>query len=180
MLRYSSNFFIDGEPGNGLYIDWNFQVYEQQVRDILNTIAGSRSGRVLIDAIRNRVDIIPWQFQRPNNQCNATANVNPPDIRNVSRALARGIRSGRLVGRGTGAASQIQFTPDFFIPSSPLFCFGSGAGTRVDEVFFHEMVHALSISAGVSNTRSLVGSPLAGFGSIYEYYAVVITNVYSS
>jgi len=177
-------FVIDGRAGTGMYPHWTVADYEHAVALVITRILNWASGRAIVQGLRHRVRVIPFHNGAPN-VCDARTNVLPPrTVERVGRALRAGqtvpTRQGTVVGLGSGAPSEIRYTPGHFSHGNALYCNPDGAGIAPEEVLVHEVVHATVNSAGVQDLAPLpAGGPL-GFQSRGEYYAVIITNVFSS
>jgi len=78
-------------------------------------------------------------------------------------------------GLGTGTDTAVDFSPDLFASEAARRLF-SGPGSKVDEMLFHEMVHASRTMHGV-NFRLPISQ---GYTNEEEYISVVMTNVYLS
>lgn len=157
--------------------------YIGQVREQFEPIKSSMTGRALLDEIRDtghRLRIVPyWTWYKP------SANAVPwdgfifgetaEDMESWKAATARGsavvIQSDGtpLMGAGSGAHSQIRFTPSMYHARS-------GPGQAPDEVLFHELVHASREMKGVF-FRMPVNK---GYLDLEEYLAIILCNVYLS
>ncbi len=78
---------------------------------------------------------------------------------------------------GTGAGSNVKifFDPDGFMQSNCVNL--TGAGSQIDEVLFHEMVHALRYMQGKSKC---IPTDNVRYDHEEEFLAIVVTNVYIS
>lgn len=168
-------------------MDWSPESYERAVQQIILRIKSTQSGRAIVNALRHNVQIVPYDFSvASSDQCNAGTRIqNRSTVDANARALRRGVElpynngNNTITGRGTGTAGIILYTPGFFSPGNQLYCLQSGAGLSPEEVLVHEILHTVAYSNGIADPRTLP-APLSHFHSVGEYYAVVITNIYSS
>ncbi len=163
--------------------------YGRSVRDVLNTLNGQVTGRVILEAIQGSGHQIVIQPYNPTPQDPQNAYASPTDWSaatpqgqqalqcggpNQGQPLIQstywGFSSAPVEGTGSGSNSVVYFTPSMW--SAP-----GGPGSRADQILLHEMLHAyrqmrgrlLCMSAGMGN-----------YDTFEEYFAIVITNMYMS
>jgi hypothetical protein len=155
--------------------------YEQEVAGTLDTIQCSRVGRLVVQSLTRQLTIIPYTGNRRN------AEAYPDRLSAAGEKGAfqyiRGVlqfKNGvpKRYIRGGGSDSTIEFTPSMFQTSGmpPGVRQMITSGSRRDEILFHEMTHASHHMAGKLNRSD---AP-PGFGSKEEFWAVMMTNIYSS
>lgn len=92
--------------------------------------------------------------------------------------------TGRTTGTGHGSDAQILFNPGVYADAMGAYVAEPNsrrnwARERSDRVLLHEMVHALSDVSG-RNAKSGYWSTVAGYGSLEEFTACTVRNVYTS
>jgi len=141
------------------------QTFETSIQTIINTIRTRNSGRILLtrlQASNKRVLIYPYtQSDRDNMGHNAYA-----QARNFSAA-----NRGRH-GPGRGSASEVHFSPGMWR--------GQRVQSETDEVLFHELCHSLRQVNGLQRFASGNYRHIASFENVEEFFAAMVTSVYSS
>lgn len=180
---------------------WNVADFQNEVLGLLAEIGNTRSGDALLNNLLQEVLIIPVQdsigaanaghMMGYTNSC--------IDIDLVDAAIgtefvvlnAMGTQ-GTLDARYDKAAQRprsgsdviIQFTPDFYDASSPLFQ-TFGGDFRPDCILFHELVHAARMTRGEDDGSRLEAIPLprgdlSRYHDVEEFLAIMLTNIYRS
>jgi Effector protein len=168
--------------------------YKQRVTDAFSPIAGSPTGRALLDEIAanagHSVHIIPYWHNVSSTGYFNSMTVPVPDTETLSNLIdgfksdwpdsfARGttIPAGPAkggTGTGKGADVVIFNSPEMSDPRTrgrP-----SVPGVEPDEVLFHELVHASRQLRGVQTLSPVSG----GYDNEEEYMAIIITDLYLS
>jgi hypothetical protein len=175
--------------------------FKSRVRKILNDIGSRKSGRAVLNEIgrqTQRVTITPYlpaDYQWTNgsarpvdgNWTDATRknwlirdnDGDPMRYKNGDRTWERG------TGAGTGAIIEF-ITPELMrslINDLAVRQKWSAGGDPhslafADEILVHELVHAIRIMAGMSVDRRVPRQPR--YGTIEEFFAIVVANVYRS
>ena len=78
------------------------------------------------------------------------------------------------VGTGRGADVLLYYSPADWLPKDSSF----GAGSRPDEVLFHELIHVTRELRGLQTRLPVEGG--GGYGNEEEYLATMLTNLYLS
>jgi len=160
LMRYSV--VVDGQ-GNpfGSAAD-----HEQSLEFILERILKSITGRAVLRQIMANgvVRIQPYDARKypKYGNCNALA-FGATHEEKVSRALHR-------------TAVDVHFSANSWSATSGC---RKGPGSLADEILLHELVHAMRNLAQKSNQASLTGK-MAGYENEEEYFAVLVTNIFTS
>jgi Effector protein len=155
--------------------------YEREVAGALDTIQCSRVGRLLVQSLTRELIIVPYS----SGGRNAKATPDRPGAAGGRGAYqysggALRLKNGQPIRYrdGGGSDSTIEFTPSMFqtsgVPQAVRQMITSGS--RRDEILFHEMTHATHHMAGKLNRSD---AP-PGFDTKEEFWAVMMTNIYSS
>ena len=138
----------------------------------------SRAGAIIVDGILNngdaREEII---IENPHHALqNAFADARRADHRSDQ---PNSTVTGLLDNPGRGAGAKVTFFPWEWHQVG-----GGRPGSSRDEVLLHELVHAFMIQRGISSVRNLHRRRFARrvrrFDNVDEFFAIMITNVYSS
>ena len=121
--------------------------YEATILGMLRSYEATRTGHALLNGFRfYQREVLIYPYDGNSGHCNATAGPDWGMFRN-----------------------KVSFTPrDWFSASA---CHSLGAGSRANEVLFHELVHALRSAAKTWGHVSMDGE---------ETIAVMLANVFSS
>ncbi|MDQ3650097.1 MAG: hypothetical protein M3458_07470 [Acidobacteriota bacterium] len=151
------NIVIDGADSSFVTLDTSHgedTAYEQRVLGLLRRIAGYEAGRVILRAVHamteQRILILPTE----------------------TVAESQAIRRGNVLA--------VRFSASAIDRHGNLVA--GGPGISPDETLFHELVHSLRRArTWTTPTNYLDHTPLTdGFDNIEEFYAVLVTNIYSS
>lgn len=181
--------------------------YNNEIKKLLAQIAAISVGQLVIKAITGTnkdVSILPFAAFDPKNpkQCRAVTSFekgsdaapkgvggkdrtdtrdklylgrsdNPDTDDHDERYDTAGVKE---IGTGAGSNAAVWFTPGEF---SSTGCFKSSSGALPDEVFVHELVHAVRMTQGAYNPVPTTGRN-ASYHNDEEFLAIVVTNVYIS
>lgn len=162
-----------GEP-------WDGRAFQAAVRTAITQIGKTLVGKILLDWIERgpNVHVEPHPSRDPHFA--ETLATNPPDGHRLGAPVHQftGIPNARGTGRPSRA--RILFTPAHFYRYSPHSPHRERrAGTHVDEVMLHELVHALRCQHGLLDGTPM-GGTLQGYDYFEEYCAYVVENMYES
>jgi hypothetical protein len=166
-------------------------IHEDDVLDLLTTMAGTWAGNDLFDAITREHDranlnivIVPYNLaDRRRDPANAFSSA---DNFRASAPSGELIFQGgndnpntpqderyRTFGRGTGGGSSthVHFSTDI--------TFNGTIGTAPDEILFHELVHSMREMQGEEQSIP-TGLQDRGYDDDEEFIAVLLTNIYLS
>lgn len=157
----------------------NARLYEADTQRVLNILVHTRTGSAVTQAIamgKKNLIIRPYSAaDRASARFNAYATEKNPDTSTIKGGHWQDTAGGRHRGLGGGSDSFIHFS------SSTWAAFekqrrGHHSGASPDEVLLHEMVHALRMLIGMSESVAL--------GHLYddeeEFFAILIANIYVS
>lgn len=170
--------------------------YESRVVLILQRIRSTRTGRALLDSISKPITIIPTFDPTVRNATAGSSDIlksAPKGARlhfhDTGNRVVEYDEAGEVVllATGEGSTSTIRFTPDTWTVGSPVYPKyhvthrdGSEiikAGHSVDEILFHELVHAVRQGHGRSRFYTSMGDD---FDNEEEFCATLLANIYSS
>ena len=185
--RHVGRIEIGGRPVRHEYRGhaWDLTHYQEAVEAQLRLLRQSRTARVVLNSITNRLIIIPWQDPADDNAearpvPGAFVGYLPTSLpRNNRDATMSGqwVRSGHPedgVGAGRGSAVVLEYTPGMWVPGNPNST-PLATPTGAQEMLLHELVHAIRQMRGVADTRAL-----ANYDSRDEFHAILVTNIYRS
>lgn len=150
---------------------WNADRYERFVAEIVDRIASTRVGAIVLRHLRNPVMVVPFETRRgPTNAFAScfTGAGSPPTGPGTHR-----------MSRGSGATSVVVgFTPGLFTGRDRAGTLPAGTHAfSPDCVLVHELVHAAEMIQGV-NRFELVGSTATDIAPTCEHRAVRVANMY--
>jgi len=141
------------------------QRFEGNIQTIINAIRTRISGRHLLRRLEvssKRVIIYPYtQADRDSMGHNAYA-----QPRNQAAA------SRNRKGPGRGSASEVHYSPNMWR--------GQRVQSQPDEVLFHELCHSLRQINGLQRMSGGNFRYIASFENVEEFFAAMVTSVYSS
>ena len=149
--------------------------YRNTIFPILAQIRRSQTGEIVlntIDASPRRVRIVP--YGRRDVEDAATLGLNSLNDAYTQALNPMGAGNRSSTRRAGGSGSEIHFS--MALMTNPTL-----VQSRPDEILLHEMCHALRQIMGAERYGSN-GDPLpiASFGDIEEFFAAMVTSVYSS
>lgn len=173
--------------------------YGSTVAAMLNYIAGSSVGGIILTAIQNSGRTMKIKPYPANERLNADAT--PADwsaatpagrtamscggptagqpVTNQVMMFGISVYSSEVTGTGRGSDTTVRFSPNQWNAAPgmpPSTGRQSGPGSRGDEVLFHEMLHGLRMMAGTLQCTA----ETAGYDTFEEFFAIVISNMYAS
>ena len=148
------------------------QAYRNTIEPLLAQIRTTRTGRLLLGRLERaprRVKIVPYGMadrveEGPNNAIARAMNIRGAHINGAGEA-------------GGGSGVQVHFSVGTLS--------NRGVGWRNDEVLCHELCHALRMVTGTVDFARVSGELVpramaAGFDNVEEFFAIMVTSVYSS
>lgn len=155
---------VDGDGLNNV----DQRLYEFKLSNILLLLSTFAVPRAIFRKIiaHGGVEIVPWNTQdaKQFGVCNATGNQPGEDWPEMRAGFFT------IPGRAT-----VHFSPDTWMTGS---C-ASGPGSKPDEILLHELVHSARFTGRDFNQKTLTGA-MSGYGDEEEYFAVLVTNIYTS
>ncbi len=151
--------------------------HEKTMLAALGEIAGRESGKALLRETNGgfTIQILPIDFL-PSLKMWVKYHKNAVQLDDVpASAMSLGMYAGtrknktNRVGAGSGSDAQVFFSPERLRSQGP--------GMNPDEILFHEMVHAIRATQGVSTTGFKMSND---YDNQEEFTAVVVTNIYLS
>jgi hypothetical protein len=151
-----------GRVGAGLA-----RTYEADTRAILQRLLQSNTGRAVLEVIEDYSNTNRYITISPDLdvECNAHSGAGVV----VSRGLRIGNPSQRLSG---GISSTIDFSPQKWVGGQRC---SQSAGEDATEVLMHELIHSLRALTGHRASQTLLY-----YNNYEEFYAVLLTNIFSS
>ncbi|MCC6536673.1 MAG: hypothetical protein IT162_03925 [Bryobacterales bacterium] len=139
--------------------------WEASIRALLQKIAKTGSGQAVLNSLRFHARwVVIW----------------PRDV-TMEKCLLPTVDKLGKTKDGKGYAVEIYYSPGIWSPHGSCHKLhapkGGGAGSKTDEILFHELVHAVRRSSG-KRARVETSGGLDKYNSNEELFALLSTNIY--